>query len=194
MAYGVNDKLHMTQGTSFSAPLIAGFAACAWQANPGLSNWELLKRIEQSGDLYPYFDYAHGYGVPQATAFLQDQPKQALHPDSLFNIHIEQETITVGIRDEYLNQDSLDVQTNIPDRVANKIMERINENVNLPIDEEHPFEKRELFYYHIENNANYLDEFSVVSVDENPILQLDIENLNGTLRFHYRGVTKEIHF
>ena len=73
-------------------------------------------------------------------------------------------------------------------------MERINENVNLPIDEDHPFEKRELFYYHIENNANYLDEFSVVSVDENPILQLDIENLNGTLRFHYRGVTKEIHF
>ena len=194
VAYGVNDKLHMTQGTSFSAPLIAGFAACAWQANPGLSNWELLKRIEQSGDLYPYFDYAHGYGVPQATAFLQDQPKQALHPDSLFNIHIEQETITVGIRDEYLNQDSLDVENNLPDRVANKIMERINENVNLPIDEDHPFEKRELFYYHIENNANYLDEFSVVSVDENPILQLDIENLNGTLRFHYRGVTKEIHF
>ncbi len=57
-------------GTSFASPLTAGFAACALQATPGVSARELLTLIERSGDLYPYFDYAHGYGVPQATPFM----------------------------------------------------------------------------------------------------------------------------
>jgi hypothetical protein len=38
---------------------------------------ELFKAIEQSASLYPYFDYAHGYGMPQASWFT-DQ-----HPDTL---------------------------------------------------------------------------------------------------------------
>ncbi len=53
-------------GTSFASPLTAGFAACALQLNPKATAMELLKIIEQSADLYPYYDYAHGYGVPQA--------------------------------------------------------------------------------------------------------------------------------
>lgn len=57
-------------GTSFSTPLVAGFIACAWQSNPELTNMELMKEIEKSGHLYPYFDYAHGYGLPQASYFI----------------------------------------------------------------------------------------------------------------------------
>lgn len=57
-------------GTSFATPLVAGFAACAWQASKGKTAMEMLKEIEKSADLYPYFDYAHGYGVPQAGYFL----------------------------------------------------------------------------------------------------------------------------
>lgn len=57
------------QGTSFSSPLIAGFATCAWQTDTTLTNMQLFKKIEESGDLYPYFDYAHGYGVPRANYF-----------------------------------------------------------------------------------------------------------------------------
>lgn len=57
------------QGTSFATPLIAGFAACAWQSNRNLSNMQLFDEIEKSGHLYPYFDYAHGYGIPQASYF-----------------------------------------------------------------------------------------------------------------------------
>jgi subtilisin family serine protease len=53
-------------GTSFASPLTAGFAACALQLNPKATAMELLTLIEQSADLYPYYDYAHGYGVPQA--------------------------------------------------------------------------------------------------------------------------------
>ncbi len=53
-------------GTSFASPLVAGFAACALQANPSMKNMDLFRLIEESGHLYPYFDYAHGYGIPQA--------------------------------------------------------------------------------------------------------------------------------
>jgi len=63
-------ELKQTQGTSFSAPLVTGFAACAWQSDTSLNNMELFRKIEQSGHLYPYYDYAHGYGIPQAGLFL----------------------------------------------------------------------------------------------------------------------------
>ena len=61
-----NDFAVNVQGTSFSSPLVAGFAACALQANPNMKVMDLFHLIEQSGHLYPYYDYAHGYGVPQA--------------------------------------------------------------------------------------------------------------------------------
>lgn len=54
------------QGTSFASPLIAGFAACALQANHNMKTMDLFHLIEKSGHLFPYYDYAHGYGVPQA--------------------------------------------------------------------------------------------------------------------------------
>lgn len=62
-----------TQGTSFSAPLITGFAACAWQMNPEWGNIQLLNELCKSGDLYPYYDYAHGYGVPQSKYFTEGE-------------------------------------------------------------------------------------------------------------------------
>lgn len=56
-------------GTSFSCPLVTGFAACAWQTNRQLSNMQLKAEIEKSAHLYPYFDYKVGYGVPEASYF-----------------------------------------------------------------------------------------------------------------------------
>lgn len=59
-----------SSGTSFASPLVAGFAACALQLNKNWTNLDLYTNIEKSAKLYPYFDYAHGYGVPQATYFV----------------------------------------------------------------------------------------------------------------------------
>ena len=61
-------------GTSFSCPLTAGFAACAWQTMPDKTAMEMFDLIQKSADLYPYYDYAMGYGVPQASYFV-DEPK-----------------------------------------------------------------------------------------------------------------------
>ena len=84
-AYVANPKGGMTMayGTSFSCPLVAGFAACAWQTKRDLNAMQMMEEIEKSGDIYPYFDYALGYGVPQASYFV-DGGKKASEPTFTF--------------------------------------------------------------------------------------------------------------
>lgn len=64
------------QGTSFSTPLTAGFCACAWQLNRSLTAMQLKAEVEKSADLYPYYDYALGYGVPQASWFTDPEKRR----------------------------------------------------------------------------------------------------------------------
>ncbi|HRS53972.1 MAG TPA: S8 family serine peptidase [Bacteroidales bacterium] len=97
------DEIKKVQGTSFSSPLIAGFAACAWQANPQLNNMELFKEIEKSAHLYPYFDYAHGYGIPKASYFLNK--KKSNKPTFEFIKKVDE--IIIKIYPEYLIDNSL---------------------------------------------------------------------------------------
>jgi hypothetical protein len=94
------DKLKTAQGTSFSTPLVSGFAACAWQTNINLTNMQLLNEIQKSGNLYPYFDYAHGYGIPQADYFSEFQMVEEFveyiifeKSDSVINIKINEKYI-----------------------------------------------------------------------------------------------------
>ena len=67
-------------GTSLSAPVITGFAACLMQANPKLTNKEVMAIIEQSSHLYPYGNNYVGYGVPQASRALALLRHQELLP------------------------------------------------------------------------------------------------------------------
>jgi len=98
-AYGVaivagREGLEAAFGTSFSTPLTSGFAACAWQTTKSSNNMEMFKKIEQSADLYPYYDYAHGYGVPQAGFFLTNEIQK--NPPT-FSIVISESTMKVII-------------------------------------------------------------------------------------------------
>lgn len=54
-------------GTSFSAPVITGLAACLWQFKPEASAKEIRGAIIQSSWLYPYGNNYVGYGVPDAS-------------------------------------------------------------------------------------------------------------------------------
>jgi serine protease AprX len=89
-------KLLKLQGTSFSAPLISGFAACVKQLNPEFTNKELFMEIEKSGHLYPYYDYAHGYGMPQAGYFFKEQSKDSIE---LIQFHLIDNILEVKISD-----------------------------------------------------------------------------------------------
>ena len=69
---------HHYQGTSFATPMVSGFAACVKQMHPEYTATQLLEAIEKSGNHYPYYDYAFGYGVPQA-GYFTDGPQAAKH-------------------------------------------------------------------------------------------------------------------
>ena len=65
-----SDKsLKRLEGTSFSTPLVTGYAACVLQNQPHLKPMNLIDTIQKTSSLYPYFDYSHGYGVPRATLY-----------------------------------------------------------------------------------------------------------------------------
>jgi hypothetical protein len=51
-------------GTSFSAPLVAGMAACLWQSAPSLTAAALRQKILASSDRFAMPDSLYGYGIP----------------------------------------------------------------------------------------------------------------------------------
>ena len=53
-----------SNGTSFAAPLIAGFAAGIWEAFPEASHLEIIDRIRHSGDKAMTPDNETGFGIP----------------------------------------------------------------------------------------------------------------------------------
>ncbi|PLX01288.1 MAG: serine protease [Marinilabiliales bacterium] len=57
-------KYGKSLGTSLSCPVIAGMAACLWQANPELSNMEIIEIIKKSSDQYDKPDVKRGHGLP----------------------------------------------------------------------------------------------------------------------------------
>jgi serine protease AprX len=91
-------------GTSFASPLAAGFAACAWQADKSLSNMQLFKKLESSASLYPYFDYAHGYGLLNADRFLNGIPE--IEPTFLTEADSLGENFQITISDKYFDVDA----------------------------------------------------------------------------------------
>jgi subtilisin family serine protease len=85
------------EGTSFSAPLVAGLAACAWQQQRQLKAMDVFRQLRESADLYPYYDYAHGYGQPQASYFLQAK-KPASQAVPTFDFVAHDSVVTVVLR------------------------------------------------------------------------------------------------
>lgn len=83
-----------SEGTSFSSPLLVGFAACVIQLYPDLSPMMLMDTMNKCASLYPYYDYAHGYGVPQASRFFDTT--KVIEPTFIFERDGLSETIKIN--------------------------------------------------------------------------------------------------
>lgn len=70
------DENHVVSGngTSFAAPLIAGYAAGLWQKFPTLSNLELKDLILSSSDNFSSPDNKVGYGLPNYKPAVGEEP------------------------------------------------------------------------------------------------------------------------
>ena len=87
------------EGTSFSAPLVAGLAACAQQASGGqLTAMQLFRQVREAGELYPYYDYAHGYGRPEARRLLARRLAPLPLPEPTFDFVVHDTLVAVVLR------------------------------------------------------------------------------------------------
>ena len=71
---------------------------------------DIFREIEKSGDLYPYFDYAHGYGVPQAKYFTK-RLKSTIKPT--FKIGVSNNILTVTIEKDTWNNSQNETINNL---------------------------------------------------------------------------------
>lgn len=62
--YTTGDIVVGSNGTSFSGPVLAGAAACLWQANKNAKSMEIFNAIQKSADRYSYPNADYGYGIP----------------------------------------------------------------------------------------------------------------------------------
>ena len=59
-------------GTSFAAPLMAGFVSCIAQKFPSLTSYEIIEIIKASGDQFDAPDNNLGYGIPNYIDVLEE--------------------------------------------------------------------------------------------------------------------------
>jgi subtilisin family serine protease len=71
-------EIGTSDGTSLSAPIISGLAACLWQAMPDLSSKEIAELIIISSNQYHSPDNHKGYGIPDFLKALEISKKKGL--------------------------------------------------------------------------------------------------------------------
>lgn len=76
-----NGNITAGNGTSFSAPVISGLAACLWSAYPNLTNVQLKHLIKQSSHLHQNPNNYLGYGIPDFYQAYQTGLLEIKNPD-----------------------------------------------------------------------------------------------------------------
>ena len=74
-------------GTSFSAPLVAGLVACLWQLHPQRSAQEVMDAVRRSASQWGAPDHQLGYGIPD---FMQ------AHELLLLGVSVPEHTVAAG--------------------------------------------------------------------------------------------------
>jgi serine protease AprX len=84
VVYSTSNQAGISNGTSFSSPIIAGMTASLWQAHPDKTNIEVMNAIIQSAHLYDNPTNQLGYGIPNyAIAHVLLQEVKDVHQPSL---------------------------------------------------------------------------------------------------------------
>lgn len=188
MGFNTFSQLGEVTGTSFASPLVAGFAACVWQADSSLTNMQLFKEIERSASLYPYFDYATGYGMPKASYFMDSLKEE--EKNITFEIDTTDDVqFIIRIDEDYFKENRVVMPIKSPKRAKFfHLKDHYNTQAsNIPLRDPN------VLYFHLENERGYLDEYQVIAVNQREVLKLFYDQYKGkTLRFSYLGFVKEL--
>lgn len=189
-------------GTSFSSPLVAGLAACVWQQQRGLTAMQLFARLQQSATLYPYYDYAHGYGLPQASRLLRlaATGATAAGPSPTIDFVVLDTLLAVNIRPEALQPlpfyaDSLNPQPDgrrVPS-VGREEARPAGATQAAPAREVGPvaLPAASYLYWHVADARGVLRRYEVVEVSQRAILRIPRRTLQpgDVVRVFYLGTT-----
>jgi serine protease AprX len=203
------DGYERLEGTSFSAPLVTGFAACVWQHNRQLSAQDLFRQLQESGQLYPYFDYAHGYGRPQASYFLN--PGAPLPPSETvptFDFVVHDTLVAVVLRPEAARRpaQALPLMADHPEVVAQAPTAKDKEPAGAaentaPVGREKPTEAPPIIltepdyppylFWNLATARGVLHRYETRAVTQRLVVQVPRRLLrNGDrLRVHFKGYT-----
>ncbi|AMJ65820.1 S8 family serine peptidase [Hymenobacter sp. PAMC 26628] len=173
------------EGTSFASPLVAGFAACAWQQQRGLTAAQLYGRLRAAGDLYPYFDYANGYGLPRAASFLEKGPARPVGPT--FDFMPNDSLVAVVLRPAAATRPAqeLPLVAELPDAPGPPLPGGPAPSPG-PAAEFPPY-----LYWHLADRRGVLRRYEVRAVTQRLVLQVPRRLLRGgdALRVEFKGYT-----
>ncbi|MBW3130870.1 S8 family serine peptidase [Hymenobacter profundi] len=191
------------EGTSFASPLMVGLAACVWQQQRQLTAMEVFRKLEKAGELYPYYDYAHGYGRPQIASLLAPSGLAAtpaptfdfVRHDSVVAVVIRVAAATVPARTLPLYADSVRAVTPAarPNEVPALGKESTVPTPETPAEEEPVLQEPPRYlYWHIANRQGVLRRYEVRDVTQRAVLEVPLRLVQpgDMLRVHYRGFTQ----
>ncbi len=159
-------KVRMAFGTSFATPLVSGFAACVKQMHPEWDNMKMFDELQKSGHLWPYFDYAHGYGVPQAEYFTSGRPAAV----KSFSIERSEDGLKItDLQPPYSDEDTV-----IVEETEARYFD-LDENI--------------LYYKIIPEGETRIRKYALVEMYQGAELNLSAEELESgdRIEIHYRG-------
>lgn len=194
-------------GTSFASPLVAGFAACAWQQQRDLPVMALFAKLQESGALYPYYDYAHGYGIPQASSFLAPDSRRDpaatvsfVEQDSVLAVFIRPEQARIAASTLPLYADSATTVTDgaeEPKRVPAVGREEARPGspalreplAPVPLEPGPRLPAASYFYWHLADARGVLRRYEVLEVSQRAMLRLPRRTLHAgeVVRVFYQG-------
>ncbi|GGG61881.1 S8 family serine peptidase [Hymenobacter glacieicola] len=188
-----------TEGTSFASPLVAGFAACVWQQQRNLTAMQLFALLQQSASLYPYFDYAHGYGLPRAAFFTTTSaplPTPAsfdlVRQDSMLAVLIRPEAAYVPAHTLPLFADSAQAITAAGAPAVAAVGKEQPREAAPPAEELVPSSPPQYLYWQLLDRGGQLRRYEVLEVKQRAVLRIPLRLLRpgDALRVHYRGYTQ----
>jgi hypothetical protein len=201
------NKVTKENGTSFSTPLIAGFAACAWQLHPLLTKDSLYEHLIKSGSLYPYFDYAHGYGIPQANYFIRlKMPLDTIKFAAPFYCTEKNDSLFFCVNKNFLENSGEETKEG---KEKNEV-KWLNQNLGILYNGtlmkregnfrakaiEEDLNGKNYVFYHIADETGFLKKYYVLKLENENIFFVAKKTMKPgyTLRVCFRGYTIEKKF
>jgi serine protease AprX len=118
----LDSTIRTGNGTSFSAPIITGLAACLWQAYPGNTASEIADAIRRSAHLYAQPNDSMGYGIPDFFRAFELLKSGQVVPDGPLRLRLFPNPANNYVQVSFFSEESADPEVLIHDAAGRLVM------------------------------------------------------------------------